>query len=74
LLLGVKNDLNKETNLLYVALTRTKRRLLLIIDDDDGLKRNFQKRKIDINAAMNELGIQKAVIRDWFAVTDQQIG
>lgn len=74
LLLGVKNDLNKETNLLYVALTRTKRRLLLIIDDDDGLKRNFQKRKIDINAAMNELGIQKAVIRDWFPVTDQQIG
>lgn len=66
LLLGVKNDLNKETNLLYVALTRAKRRLLLIIDDDDGLKRNFQKRKIDINAAMNQLGIQKAVIKEWF--------
>ena len=66
LLLGVKNDLNKETNLLYVALTRTKHRLLLIIDDDDGLKQNFQKRKIDISAAMAELGIQKAVIKEWF--------
>ena len=65
LLLGVKNDLNKETNFLYVALTRTKHRLLLIIDDDDGLKLNFQKRKIDINAAMGELGIKKAVIKDW---------
>ena len=65
LLLGVKNDLNKETNFLYVALTRTKRRLLFVIDDDDGLKLNFQKRKIDINAAMGELGIKKAVIKDW---------
>lgn len=66
LLLGLKNDLNKETNLLYVALTRAKCRLLFIIDDDDGLKRNFQKRKININEAMGELGIQKAVIKEWF--------
>jgi superfamily I DNA/RNA helicase len=66
LLIGVKNDLNKETNLLYVALTRAKRRLLFIIDDDEGLKKNFFKRKIDINEAMGELGIQKAVIKEWF--------
>ena len=53
---------------------RAKRRLLLIVNDDDGLKRNFQKHKIDINTAMNELGIQKAVIEDWFAIAKQQIG
>ncbi|NLB81089.1 MAG: AAA family ATPase [Clostridiaceae bacterium] len=74
ILLGIKNDSNKETNLLYVALTRAKRRLLLIVDDNDGLKRNFQKHKIDINTAMNELGIQKAVIEDWFVIAKQQIG
>lgn len=65
ILFGIKNDSNKETNLLYVALTRAKRRLLFIIDDDVGLKSNFQKRKIDINVALCELGIQKAVINDW---------
>lgn len=69
ILLGIKNDSNKETNLLYVALTRAKRRLLFVIDDDAGLKSNFQKRKIDINAALCELGIQKAVINDWFQVS-----
>ena len=66
ILLGIKNDLNKETNLLYVALTRAKRRLLLIIDDDEGLNRNFSKRKIDINTALVEMGIQKAEIKEWF--------
>lgn len=69
ILLGIKNDSNKETNLLYVALTRAKRRLLFIINDDAGLKSNFQKSKVDINAALCELGIQKAVIKDWFTVT-----
>ena len=29
-LLGIKNDFNRETKLLYVALTRTKPRLLLM--------------------------------------------
>jgi superfamily I DNA/RNA helicase len=67
LLLRVKNDFNKETNLLYVALTRTKRRLLLVIDDDEGLRKNFHKRKIDINIAMSEIGIQKAVIKEWIS-------
>ena len=65
ILLGVKNDFNKETNLLYVALTRAKRRLLFIIDDDEGLRNNFQKLRIDLNTAMSELGIKKAVIEDW---------
>lgn len=70
ILLGIKNESNKETNLLYVALTRAKRRLLLIVDDDDGLMKNFKKRKIDIDSAMYELGIQKAAVDDWFTVTD----
>ena len=66
ILLGVKNDFNKETNLLYVALTRTKRRLLFIIDDDEALKNNFQKREIDMSSAMRELGIKKAFVEEWF--------
>jgi hypothetical protein len=66
ILLGIKNDFNRETNLLYVALTRTKNRLLFIIDDAEALKRNFKKHGIDINMAMRELGIEKASLRDWF--------
>ena len=66
ILLGAKNDYNKETNLLYVALTRTKRRLLLVVDDDEGLKANFEKQEIDINTELCELGIKKAVIENWF--------
>jgi superfamily I DNA/RNA helicase len=65
-LLGVKNDYNRETNLLYVALTRTKRRLLLIVDDNQGLIENFEKQKIDIHTGMKELDIVKAEIGDWF--------
>jgi superfamily I DNA/RNA helicase len=66
ILLGVKNEYNKEVNLLYVALTRAKRRLLLIIDDDEALVRNFEKRKIDVRTAMAEIGVKKAVLEDWF--------
>ena len=35
ILIGEKNNYDKETNLLYVALTRTKNCLLLIIDNND---------------------------------------
>jgi len=66
ILLGVKNEFNKETNYLYVALTRAKHRLLFIIDDDEGLKKNFRKLKIDIDTAMVELGIPRVVIEEWF--------
>ena len=70
ILLGLKNDLNKETKLLYVALTRAKRRLLLVIDDDEHLINNFKKYDVNINSALVDLGIQKAIIEDWFTVTD----
>lgn len=66
ILLGVKNDYNKETNLLYVALTRAKRRLLLIIDDDDTLRSNFDKRNVNIEVKLRELSVNKAKICDWF--------
>jgi len=66
ILLGFKNDFNNETNLLYVALTRTKRRLLLIIDDDNTTRKNIEKRKINIDTRMIELGINRAILSDWF--------
>jgi superfamily I DNA/RNA helicase len=69
-LLGVKNNYDKETNLLYVALTRTKQRLLLIVDDDEGMQNNFKKHKVDIKTALNEKGLQKAIIEDWFITVD----
>ena len=69
-LLGIKNNFDKETNLLYVALTRTKQRLLLIVDDDEGMQSNFKKHKINIKTSLNEIGIQKAIIEDWFTMAD----
>ncbi|PKM76173.1 MAG: hypothetical protein CVU90_13800 [Firmicutes bacterium HGW-Firmicutes-15] len=65
ILLGIKNNYDKETNLLYVALTRTKQRLLLIVEDDEGMRNNFKKHKLDIRTALNDIGIQKAIIEDW---------
>ena len=69
-LLGIKNNYDKETNLLYVALTRAKQRLLLIVDDDEGMQNNFKKHKVDIKTALKELGIQKAIVEDWFIIAD----
>lgn len=68
--LGIKNNYDKETNLLYVALTRAKQRLLLIVDDDEGMQSNFKKHKTDINTALNEIGMQKAILDDWFTMAD----
>lgn len=66
ILLGIKNNFDKESNLLYVALTRTKRRLLLIMDDNNVLKNNLIKRSIDIHSALHDLGIKKAILNNWF--------
>lgn len=57
----IKDNFNKETY---------ERRLLFIIDDDDTLKRNFQKRRINIVEAMKDLGIEKAILKDWFPISD----
>lgn len=65
-LLGIKNNHNKETKLLYVALTRTKNRLLLIIDDNEVMIRNFKNRDIDFEDELKKKGIPKASIKDWF--------
>ncbi len=66
ILLGIKNDHNKETNLLYVALTRTKSRLLFVVIDDEIMRKNFQGLNIDIETAIKECGIPKAEREKWF--------
>lgn len=65
ILLGLKNEHNRESNLLYVALTRTKRNLLLIIIDDELTLKNFQS-KNSIENSLLKLGIQHANLNTWF--------
>jgi len=74
ILLGVKNSHNKETNLLYVALTRTKLRLLFIILDDDNMHKNFKSKNIDIDVELRKLGINHAQKSDWFYNTQKSNG
>lgn len=66
ILLGLKNEYNKETNLLYVALTRTKNRLLLVIHDDDTMSRSFARRGLSIEHAIQGINIPHANKQDWF--------
>ena len=66
ILLGLKNDHNKETNLLYVALTRTKSRLLFIIEDDVLTRSTLKKHGVDLSKSLNNLGIFEACKTDWF--------
>lgn len=66
ILLGLKNDHNKETNLLYVALTRTKLKLLLIVEDDFSTQSTLKKHGIDLRKSLNDLGICEACKADWF--------
>ena len=64
ILLGKKNEYNKETNLLYVALTRVKTRMLLIILDDKTMKESFKG--VNIESELESKGIKRAVINNWF--------
>lgn len=66
ILLGFKNDYNKETNLLYVALTRTKSRILLIILDDNTTKKSIEAYDVDIRNLLNKMGIFHANVHTWF--------
>ncbi|MCI8728619.1 MAG: AAA family ATPase [Clostridia bacterium] len=64
ILLGKKNEYNKETNLLYVALTRAKTRMLLIVLDDKTMKESFKN--INIDSELKNIGIQRAEGINWF--------
>lgn len=66
ILSGIKNDYNKETNLLYVALTRTKSRLLFIVDDNKTMRQHFKKLDLDIEEVIQNNGISKADKAMWF--------
>lgn len=66
ILLGLKNNYNKETNLLYVALTRTKSRLLLIILDDNTTKKSFEAHGANIEDSLHKIGIPHANMSTWF--------
>ena len=68
ILAGIKNDYNKETKLLYVALTRTKSRLLFIVDNDETMKRNFNTQNLDIESVIQKCGVPKAEKEKWFIV------
>ena len=65
ILLGRKNEHNKESNLLYVALTRTRRNLLLIIIDDELTLKTFNSKNI-IETSLSKMGIPHAKLEDWF--------
>lgn len=69
ILLGLKNDNNKETNLLYVALTRTKLKLLLIVDDNTTTQDSLRKHNIDLRRSFSCLGIKEACKTDWFTAS-----
>lgn len=60
IMLGLKNNHDKESNLLYVALTRSKNRLILIIDDSCSVY------KPEISRKFSELHIAKANKSQWF--------
>lgn len=66
IMLGLKNNYNKETNLLYVALTRTKSRLLLIVLDDNTTKKSFEAHGVNIEDSLHKIGILHANKSTWF--------
>jgi len=66
ILFGLKNNYDKETNLLYVALTRTKERLLFVVDDCSCQSKGLLKDKFKLEKAFNQINIQKAKKSDWF--------
>ena len=64
-LLNIKNNYDKETNLLYVALTRTKSDLLFIILDNKKTISDFEKFDCNIENMMTNIGVEKAKLLNW---------